>query len=367
MIAAVLNSRQSKRPCALDSWIVGTNEAAKHLVASGFTVITSIGLNTWELVVHLVNRQGGRQIIIVPDCDQSSVAKQIPDIVSDFELDSKRCRFISLDQGEPPTGRGSPAHARDAAAVALADRLIPVAIRPHGYLDELIRQAVVGGKAVNDDYRRAYRGGVDRPAYNFRDTDLNPEVVNVGRDYLTHWTRSSHHPFPGELKADFYERMLNLDHYPASAFETLKRIVRENRLRASGRFIRGQFKVVSFTALAPRDALSLMRWRRRYVYFNFEPYGVCVRREAARAAGARAVIYGCRDVYSILPESLRHLYQNEGGKYSDWRPEAEYRVFGDLDLATFPGDSVMLITLSRAEARELQELSRWRVVSLLAH
>ena len=53
-LAAILNSSQSKTPCGDDSWVKGSTAAVKNLIELGYTIVTSLYLNTWELLVYLV-------------------------------------------------------------------------------------------------------------------------------------------------------------------------------------------------------------------------------------------------------------------------------------------------------------------------
>ena len=62
----ILNSRQSKRPCNRDDWVTATARAVDGVIRQGLTVITSTGLNTWELTAHLVNIGRGQQIVVLP-------------------------------------------------------------------------------------------------------------------------------------------------------------------------------------------------------------------------------------------------------------------------------------------------------------
>jgi hypothetical protein len=122
---------------------------------------------------------------------------------------------------------------------------------------------------------------------------------------------------------------------------------------------------VSFSALKPLEAVKLMRWRRRYVCYSFEPYGVAIRADIADAAGLRPVIYGDDELYSRLADSDRPFFQSRGSKVSDWRPEAEWRHLGDFNLPKLPVDGVKLITYTRPEAAALQQSTKYEVIPLM--
>jgi hypothetical protein len=86
-----------------------------------------------------------------------------------------------------------------------------------------------------------------------------------------------------------------------------------------------------------------MTWRKRYVYYNFEPYGIAIHREEAERLGIRPVIYGNQDLYDRMPESDRPFYQNIGSGNANWQPEAECRYLGDFELKEIPTSRIRLI------------------------
>ncbi len=364
-LAAVLNSRQSKRPCNRDGWVTSTQKAVDYLIAHEYSVITSIGLNTWELVVHLVNVRGGSQVVILPPDEKDKLECQVREVISDFQLDPERCTFIVFspeveNRRQPKVSWPE----RDLMAIDLAELAVPVSLRPNGTLKTLVDRASASGKSILDDFRAEYRPASDLVKYDFDGLVLNPELGEEGWNYLTHWTRSSHGRYSRETSHDYYRDIIGHDTYPRSALHTLSRIIDEGVIHGSGRFIRGGIPVVSFTGLPPSEAVTLMRWRRRYVYWNFEPYGVAIHVDAARAAGIRPVCYGDGELYEQLPVDHRPFFQNAGSEIADWRPEAEWRHIGDLNLRHLPADSVRLITFKCGEAATLQKNTKWQVIPL---
>lgn len=107
-----------------------------------------------------------------------------------------------------------------------------------------------------------------------------------------------------------------------------------------------------------------MYWRKRYVYFGFEPYGIAIRSDIAHATGMRPVIYGDSSLYASLPESDKPFFQNQGSGSADWRPEEEWRYLGDLDLNQLPDEGMRIIVYSNAEVEMIRKLTGRQVWSL---
>jgi hypothetical protein len=362
----ILNSRQSKRPCNRDDWVTATARAVDDVIRQGLAVISSTGLNIWELTVYLVNIGGGRQIIVLPSIDEESIPSVIIKTINDFRLDPARCLFAALSSDSVPSKSAKDFRPeRDLLAVELADVVLPLSIRPGGNFDRLLSEAVTAGKEVCNDFHVDNRQPVDRVRYDFEDSTLNPVLNDPNRRYIIHWTRSSHEPYPAETRFEYYRDILASDTYCRSAYHTLMRISIDGAIRSANRFIRGGHQVVSFSALEPREAVKLMRWRRRYVCYSFEPYGVAIRTDIAIAAGLRPVIYGDDNLYSRLADSDRPFFQNRGSEISDWSPEAEWRCLGDLNLQSLPADGIKLITYTCQEAVSLQQLTKHEVIPLI--
>ena len=152
--AAVLNSRQSKTPCGSDQWIVRSEDAVKHLINSGYTIVTSVGMNTWEYIIYLVGRFDGYQIIINPDNDDMLADSDLfNNLIEQYQLDPARTLLITLDN---KINRGKPKAnwvKRDDYIIENADLLVPVSIKPGGNLED---KTLNSGKEVIDDYPIGY-------------------------------------------------------------------------------------------------------------------------------------------------------------------------------------------------------------------
>ena len=356
----LLNSRQSKRPCRLDNWVTATSAAVTTLVAQDYLFITSLGMNTWELVLHLVNRSGAKQVIVIPPDPRLVGFDTLEAIVGSFRLDTARTSFYVLEHsGDRKTHEWS--QQRDTFLISLPVTLVPVSIRPGGGLENHLKSTV---NAVDSTYRVPYRKPVDRVRYDWNRVSLNRQFP-LDWPFLTHWTRSADGPSSGQDRFEYYDSVLSSTDFPGSASHVLGRILEKGRLRASTRFIRGEYPVVSFTALHPHDALKLMRWRKRYAYYSFEPYGIAIDISAAREQSCREVIYGSPAHYDALNESDRPFFQNADSAVGDWRAEAEWRHCGDLVLQSIPERAIRVITYREEQAQRLRERLPYQVVSLI--
>lgn len=355
----ILNSRQSKRPCRLDEWTSATNAAIRHYSALNYLFLTSIGMNSWEMTLHLVNICGGRQIISIPPDLREYGFESSHDLLRQFRLAPERTYFYSPNGLALPESCTWP-QLRDDFLAGAAQVLVPVSVRPMGRLDSLLSSK---RSQIDDSFRVRYNKPVDHVRYDWNQVQLNPRLNEFGT-FLIHWTRSAFGPPRSTDHFDFYEAILRTDDYPFSALHTLEKILTEQTIRASSRFIRGGHRVVSFTSLSPVDAVKLMRWRKRYAYYSFEPYGIAIECSIAKQLGCQSVSYGAVDEFSALPETRQPFFQNSGSESVDWQPEAEWRCLGDLDLAKIPDDSVQVITYRESEVAKLVKICRFEVVPL---
>ncbi|OGC96265.1 MAG: hypothetical protein A2W25_03855 [candidate division Zixibacteria bacterium RBG_16_53_22] len=359
-LAVILNSSQSKTPCGNDSWVARTAAAARRIIDSGFVMITSTGIVTWELLVHLAAATSGRQVILCPVTGEG-LEKELFDItVADFGLDPNKCAMLFV--GSPLRGRSPKKNwpGRDGQAVAMAQKIYPISIRPGGRLDTMIKSNADSGK-IDDRFHIEYAPAVYRPTH-YDISGIKLDVENW--DFITHWTKTRHGPWPGETRSAFYGRLLASDNrYPNSAFDTLINIVRERKIRASSDKIRDSFPAIGFSECPPIDILKMLRWCPRRVNWNFEPYGIAVKRPVAEKMGAKPVIYGIDEDYRKFSESAKPFFQNRGGKAVDWRGEREWRHIGDFDFNQVPDDKIMFYVWRRIEADYLRKLTSCPVMS----
>ena len=186
--------------------------------------------------------------------------------------------------------------------------------------------------------------------------------------YLVHCTRSTLGPFPEESVESFRERVwLHGDAVALHPLETLARICRERRLRATCGITRTDAPCVSFSAV---PLVPLLRRRAFQVHlgrWDWEPYGLLVRQQRLIDVGAAQVIYGSQDEFLKLPAEKKPLFQpsqRKRGKSGEaaWTAEREWRVLHDVDLQSLPVGSVCAFTRTPVEAQQLAQYAPWPVL-----
>jgi hypothetical protein len=185
--------------------------------------------------------------------------------------------------------------------------------------------------------------------------------------YLTHCTRRRWGPWPGQSETAYLDDLL-LDRSGAdhSALAALWRIVRHRRLAAASDLIRGDRPVVSLTAVPLPEISRLRTFRSHLARWDFEPYGICIRRDWLQQRGARPVHYGDDALWASLPDDERPLFQKDRsvtsrGAVVDWTVEREWRVVGDLALDQVPAESAFVFVAARDEAHWLAPSSPWPI------
>ena len=359
--AAIFNSRQGKTPDSSSTWLNSTIELTKLLVDHKASVISSLGMTTWELVTWQVSASGGSLILVIPDIDEGGISGMTRSVVEDFELEDTRVLFIFPDREVKPDKHYRRLPKKDFWIASMADRIYPVSVRPDGNHSKIVELFSIVPGRVSDKFMVDY----EKP----RGSGFHPEELAKLRsggedewDYLTHWTRTSIEPWPGESKADFYrsftERSAGFSH---DGFNTLCRILRDLTIFGSDKLIRGCFKSVSLTELPVWQIAEQIKWRGGLHRWTFEPYGIAVRRDKLENMGSRKVLYGHDYQYRFCREEDKPYFQAYERDSYDWRSEREWRIPGDLDLRKLGAEEVTVIVKSLEEAEELGEWSPFPV------
>ena len=359
--AAVFNSRQGKTPDSASPWLRTTLGMVDKLAGNGAVLVASAGMVTWEMAAWKAADSGGSLILVIPEIEPELIPGFAENILRDFELDEDRTLLIFPPQEAELEARYRKFPKRDFWIAALADRLYPVSIRSTGNLARLMELfAIIPGK-VEDKFRIDYTrpsGSPFNPAALPKLAEREPGEW----EYLTHWTRTSIDPWPGESKAEFCRSIAEAaSGYSHDGFAALNRILRDQRIFATDKLIKGGFNVVSLTELAPYELSKAIKWRGRLLRWTFEPYGIAIRKEVLEAMGARKVIYGHDYQYRFLQGDDRAYFQSAGKDGDDWRGEKEWRFIEDINLNTFTPDDVKVIVQTFDEAEELGEWSPFPV------
>ena len=268
----------------------------------------------------------------------------------------------------------------DRALFALADRVVVLRARSGGVVGQLValrdgesdlKPCTIADLAVPSERSRvAASVTVSGPQLFAR---LQERGIDFDEpwQWLTHWTRAAAGAWPDESESDYLDDLL-FSELPAdrSALGALSRIVEQRRLLATGRLTRGDEAVVSFTAVPLEDLVQRRVFRRHLARWDFEPYGICIRREWLTERGARPVQYGDEVLWRSLAATDRSYFQRRFSNGSrsrpaiDWSEEREWRHVGDIDLTPISAATAFLFVPTETEARLLGETSRWPVIPL---
>ncbi len=335
-------------PAGGDRWIIDTGQAVKYATEHDYTLLTSVGMSSWEITLFFASKYKVRQQIFIPAESDDDFVTACNHYEKEFRLTGKPVEWrpvrISRLSGKSNNDFRSK---RDRLIMTEADIIFPVSIRPDGNLAGLINDRKKPGGHIDnrfgcdyERYKRDCKAGLNQ-------NPVGPAIDNTLSDYVIHWTRSCHAPWPGESLYDYYDSLTTtINEYSHSALRTLLRILGEKKLRASSRHMRKGIRAVSFSALPPTQALRLMKWRARYREMTFEPYGIAIKRKPALKMGIRKVLYGNPEMYEYLDETDKPYFQSVGTK-GNWMPEREYRHIGDIDPGRiFPYSMAVIVSKS---------------------
>jgi hypothetical protein len=129
------------------------------------------------------------------------------------------------------------------------------------------------------------------------------------------------------------------------AFDVLRTILDEGRLRGSGKLIKGGYPCVCFTE-APLDKIGPTVAEAAVSGLRYKPFGIVVRKDWLYGCGGRPVIYGPPSDFEDLPDSLRWRYMRfepTSTPRVDFTWEREWRVRTDT-LAISPDVADIIVS-----------------------
>ena len=184
-------------------------------------------------------------------------------------------------------------------------------------------------------------------------------------NYLVHWTRRRDGPWPGETDEEYLDQLiLGVETKDRSAFATLCRIVSDQRIVASSHLIRGGHEVVCFSDITLEQLAGRRVYRKHLRRWDYEPYGVAVRRDVLEKHGALPVIYGGDEDFEHLGPGDKPFFQmrSTGDGETQWTEESEWRIKGSVLLRDQPPGDAFVFVPSEAEAAALSQFCSWPVV-----
>ncbi len=302
------------------------------------------------------------------------------------------------DEVHPPALRvvdSSDSHASvDAALIALSDRVDAVFVRRGGLIARQLRtrlklENAAGVRvAVTRTKKCDARGLIQAGAIGWFDPQieswdevganstkpmqrltaedpLDPLWSGSEGQWLIHCTRAPRGRWPGETQRQYVDSILLGDSSCArrGAFETLVRIVRCGRLLAAARTSNHRFPVVCFSSLPLKQLLEMRCFRQHLGRWDYEPYGVAIRIDAARRIGIQPVIYGNASDRLELAEDDRFRFHPRGER-CDWTQEREWRSRGSVDLLALDPQDVRIFAIDDSKARSSLASCPWRLTLL---
>jgi len=304
-------------------------------------------------------------ILIMPRLSPQEDPAARDALLADFALDTHQVEWRFFDAPASPMSTKSWWTARDRIVVELADIVLPVSVRPGGNLSQLIREATAS-KRIESQFAAPFRQVSHQVHYALGSDLTNIAIRDWKDDFITHWTRASIGPWPGETRAQFYSDLVSVrDRYCRCALDTLHRILREKRIRASAWRIGGSAPMVAFTRLSPIASIPLIRWRPRWTRWSFEPYGIAVHKDFAATRHVGPVRYVTDAEWRALAADEKPLCHRRGRAADVWPAEQEWRHYGDFLLGDAPAEAFHVIVHHADEIPLTQPLTPAPVASLV--
>ncbi len=330
-----------------------------------------------------------------------SVLEDVACVSSALQVDTNH---RSCDQ----TRNSQPFSIRDATLVLAAERIVALSCRAGGHVESLLKRhlqderceasvllaSVAESEAEPEPVAPSLvslgavpwllgRGSADAEVRRSADSNTasararRPELpdpsVSDGplyapEEWLCHWTRPRQGPWVEQSDEEFLDELiLGCCTADRSAYATLLRMVEQCQITAS-RSVRNAARTVSFTAVPLGDFRARRVYRKHKQQFDFEPWGIAVRKAALEICGCCPVNYLARDAYDDVADEDRLFLQvrTDEGRKTDWSQEREWRYAGDLDLGQFGPEDVCAFVDTDDEATALSTVTPWRVLQLPA-
>lgn len=195
-------------------------------------------------------------------------------------------------------------------------------------------------------------------------TAVTSSPLSDPENWLLHWTRATAGPWPGETREDFLDALiLRTSSADRSAMATLLRIISSQRLASSSEGIRGGHSVVAFTDVPLTEFRTRRVFRKHRHRFDFEPWGVAIRKDWLQMQGGKPVIYGNDNDWGQMEAGQRPWFQKDsvvGGTSNS--SELEWRIIGDVDLSKVPKESIRVFVENTAAADVVSQHCDWATV-----
>ncbi len=278
---------------------------------------------------------------------------------------------------------------RDAVLIALADRVDAVYVRRGGAIEQCLNVRLRDLKDASTRVAVSMTGkcaaerliangaigwiGKDEISSDLELPPTGPSTIRSSDDawtrtdgsWLVHCTRGCHGAWPSETWRQYRDSML-LGGRPSAQrgpLDALLRIIGSGRLCVGSGATRHTHPVVCFSAVPLRELLGRRCFRPHLGRWDYEPYGIAIRIEAAVKLGIQPVVYGCSSDRNSLPRAQRYRFHPLGNTY-DWTSEREWRSPSTIDLLKLDWRDVRVFVRCSSDAANLPSYCRWPVTTL---
>lgn len=353
----------SHLPTRLDAQspvIASLTACINDLAAQKQVLSASVGLSCWELPLTLAQRSMLPAVVFLPPVKSLEETPAV-EVMRQLAIDPGETILVQPLYAERIAANDL-LHCRDKLVASLARNWYPIAVRERGYWHGVLQY----GAKVNRDYQVSFTESEAPP--KFASGSVSTEANKIEwPNYLVHQTRGSFGPWPGERRADYYRSLLDrkVTGNPRDAEATLSYIINSGILRASDRASRHKRLSLSFTSLTPFEytvrAIHHPALHQKIV----EPFGIAVPKVIAASLGARPVIYGDDQLFATLDPGDRPYFQAIGRGKSEhtWADEAEWRLIGDLDLASIEAELIFFAP-SEQIAEHVSQITGRNIIAL---
>lgn len=184
-------------------------------------------------------------------------------------------------------------------------------------------------------------------------------------EFLNHWTRAERKPWPDQSSLSQFDSLFFSDDSSFGPLRSLCRILAQRTLMGSGRLVHGGQRIVCFTEVPLTRFPEYRVFRPQLSRWDFEPFGISIRRSVIEGLQGRPVKYVDRPRLNDASQDNRPfevVSPAESGV--DWSIEREWRVPGDIDLRKIGPDDAAVFVPDQPSAEIVAGLSRWPVVIL---
>ena len=272
---------------------------------------------------------------------------------------------------------------RDAVIIAIADRIEAAYVRRRGTIEQCLKERLKSNTSASTRVaitpfapcagKELIRSGaIGRYCYPSTEVPTaSTPIRRVANEawtrtkglWLIHCTRGQPTNWPDETIRQYRDAILlgKSAVEQRGPLESLTRILRSGRLLASAQTSRRTYPVVCFSSLSLQELLGRRCFRSQVSRWDYEPFGIAIRRQAAERIGVQPVIYGEPNERKRLTEADRFRFHPKGKTY-DWQSEQEWRSPRTIDLKQLnTGDVRVFAAIAPAQAGPNLSNTPWRV------